>query len=114
MKFLKRIVDAISHRNRRETLYYLQAMSADRLIDSGFSPALVKKGISAWPWREDRQSEMLSKIECLIAEEKRCVNELERYTDSELADLCLSRGSIRQSVRHGRHGIDKNVNRQAA
>lgn len=114
MNFLKRVVNAISHRNKRETLYNLQAMSTDQLIDSGFSPALVKEGISAWPWREDHQSEKLSRIEWLIAEEQRCVNELERYTDSELNDLGLSRGSIRQSVRHGLQGIDKNATRRAA
>ncbi len=114
MKILKRIVNTITHRNKTETLHYLQSMSEDQLIDSGFSPALVKEGISAWPWREDLQSEGLSEIECLIAEEQRCVNELNRCTDTELADLGLSRGSIRQSVRHGRPGIDKNVTRQAA
>lgn len=114
MKFLKRIVNSKSHHHKREALYYLQEMSTDELIESGFSPSLVKEGISAWPWREDHQFEMLSKIKGLIAEEQRCVNELERLTDSELTDLGLSRGSIRRSIRHGRPGIDKNAAHRAA
>lgn len=114
MNFLKRVVNAKSHRYKRETLYYLQETSIDQHIESGFSPTLVNEGISAWPWREVHQSDKLSNIQWVIAEEQRCVNELERLTDYELADLGLSRGSIRQSVRHGRPGIDKNAAHLAA
>lgn len=114
MNFIKRVVNAKSHRYKRETLYSVQEMPIDQLIGSGFPPTLVNEGISARPWCEENQSDKLSNIEWLIAEEQRCVNELERLTDYELADLGLSRGSIRQSVRLGRPGIDKKAAHLAA
>ncbi len=114
MIFFNRIVNAIIIRKKIETLDYLRAMSENQLIDGGYSPALINQGISAWPWREDHQSEKLSKSEWLIAEEQLCVNELERLTDSELTDLGLSRSSIRQSVRLGLPGINKNAAHRAA
>lgn len=114
MNFLKPVVNAINHRRKREALDYLRAMSEHQLINSGFSPALVKQGISAWPWSEDLPMEKLANIERLIAEENRCVKELKRYSDLELSDLGLSRGSIRQSVRYGRPGVDKKVTQQVA
>jgi len=114
MNFLKRVVKAISHRNKRETLNYLQAMPAEQLIDSGFSPTLIREGVSAWPWREDNQTEMLSEIEYRLAEEQRCVTELQSYSNSELADLGLYRGSIREAVRYGRPGIDNDRSQKAA
>ena len=113
MIFLKRVVNAIIIRKKIETLHYLRAMSENQLVSSGYSPALVNQGISAWPWRDGHQSENLSESEWFIEEEQRCVNELERLTDSELTDLGLSRGSIRQSVRLGRPGIDKHATHRA-
>lgn len=114
MNILRRAINTISQRNKKETLEYLQAMPTEQLVEGGFSPALIEAGIGAWPWREDQQVNKLSIIESMIAEEQRCVNELERCSDAELADLGLSRGTIRHSVRHGRPGIDKNTHRQAA
>ncbi|MDH3640465.1 MAG: DUF1127 domain-containing protein [Gammaproteobacteria bacterium] len=40
------------------------------------------------------------------AELERAVAELRRFTDAELRDLGLTRGSIADAVRHGRPGID--------
>ena len=114
MKLFRRILNAVSYRKNQETLAYLQGMSDSQLVNYGISPALVKQGVSAWPWREDCLPEKLRKVERDLAKEKRHVEELQRYTDSELADLGLSRGLIRHAVRYGRAGIDTDSTQEAA
>ena len=114
MKFFQRITDALFLRNRYKTLHYLQGMSNEQLIDCGFSPALIRAGVHAWPWREDQRHDVLSAIKRNITNEGRWVEELGAYSDRELADLGLARGSIREAVRYGRPGIDSSSFQEAA
>lgn len=114
MSILKRLVNAVNYSNKRKILLYLQAMTTSQLVEYGFSPALVEKGINAWPWRNDNLPDGLVKVKKLIADEQHSINELQRFTDAELADIGISRTTIRQSVRHGRAGIDYLADEKAA
>jgi len=114
MYFLKRFFYYFDKSKKIQVLKYLQSLPEDQLIEWGFSPSLIRQGISAWPWREEESPEIQTSIEQLAAEEQRSVDELQRYTDRELHDLGLTRGSIRHSVRHGRPGIEKPAENKAA
>ena len=114
MILFKKLARAIDGGNKRQILHYLNSLPADKLDTFGYSSALLEQGIKAWPWREDNQSSEIVKVEGLIAEEERCVNELQSYSDAELLDLGIARGRIKSSVRHGRPGIDEPVIDRAA
>ena len=114
MRYFKNIIQSLQQRKQRETLYYLQNMSDRQLIDCGFSPELVADGLKGSPWRIDSATTETPILEHLIKDEQRHVNELQNYSDSELADLALSRGTIRDSVRHGRPGIERSQTHEAA
>lgn len=114
MSIFKYILNYLHNTKKQETLNYLQGMQTRQLIECGFSPKLINQGVSAWPWRLDDQPEELLSIELMIGEEQRCIAELNRYTDSELADLQLSHGFVRHTVRHGRPGIDNHSTRRVA
>ena len=114
MTILKRIIQSLQQSKQRETLYYLQNMPERQLIDCGFSPYLVSEGLKGWPWRIDSTTTESPTLECLIKDEQRHISELETYSDSDLADLALSRGTIRDSVRNGRPGIERAQTDEAA
>ena len=114
MRILNNIIQSLKQRKQRETLNYLRNMTDRQLIDCGFSPELVADGLKGWPWRIDSTTTEPPILEHLIKEEQRHVTELQNYSDSELADLALSRGTIRDSVRHGRPGIERAQTDEAA
>jgi uncharacterized protein YjiS (DUF1127 family) len=61
----------------------------------GYSYALLRKGIGAWPWRQDPAQ---------TAEEKeirRAIRELKGFSDRELRDLGIARAGIESAVRYG-------------
>ena len=116
MSIFKKIIRSLKRSKKRETLYYLRCMPERQLIDCGFSPYLVSEGLKGWPWRLDSTASVSPTIEQLPknTEEERHVEELQRYSDAELADLGISRGTIRDSVRHGRPGIERFLTDKAA
>lgn len=114
MSLFKRFVQSLHRSKQREVLSHLQTMTERQLLDCGFSPELVAKGVKAWPWRiEITASEKLT-LTSKLREEKKAVRQLQRYSDAELFDLGICRGSIPDAVRNGRPGIDRHVNDEAA
>ncbi len=111
-----KFVQSLQRSKQRDTLYYLRCMPERQLIDCGFSPYLVSEGLKGWPWRLDSTTYVSPTVEQLpkTAEEEQHVEELQRYSDAELADLGISRGTIRDSVRHGRLGIERIMRDKAA
>jgi len=114
MNFFNRILNAIIENRKQEALRYLQSFPPQQLADQGFSKTQMDKGVSGWPWRKD--DNVNSEVTNLPtrAEEKKYVDELRRCSDSELADLGITRGTIRQAVRYGRYGLDGLDQREAA
>lgn len=79
----------------------------DRLLkDNGFSRELLEAGIHAWPWRLDSENDTPALVLHKTVRIEKAVSELESYSDRDLMDLGISRGSIRQVVVSGRPGID--------
>ncbi len=90
---------------RVRTLGVLRGMNERQLRDLGFSPDLIREGVSAWPWRIE-QVEVLhdgqSNRQVWAAEA-----ELNAYSDAEPADFGLSRDDIPDAVRNGRSSTDR-------
>ncbi len=114
MSFFKRIINTLQRSKQREALYFLEGMSERQLIDCGFSPMLVSQGLKAWPWRIDSITPDTSTLENILNTEERNVEQLNRYSDVELADLGIRRGMISDAVRNGRAGIDETEISEAA
>ena len=114
MSFFKRIINSLQRSRQREALNYLENMSERQLIDCGFSPMLVSQGLKAWPWRIDSITPDASVLDTMLDAEQRNVDQLNRYSDVELADLGIRRGMIQDAVNNGRPGIDDSAVRNAA
>lgn len=114
MKFLQKMVNTIIRNRQKQALNYLQSLPDQQLLDYGFAPELMDKGVDGWPWRGDQPAEPVTTRKLKRSEEERYVQELENCTDAELKDLGIYRGSIRQVVRYGRPGLDDARNQQAA
>ena len=114
MNFFKAIINSLQRSRQREALNYLENMSERQLIDCGFSPMLVAQGLKAWPWRIDSITPDTSVLENILNPEQRNVDQLNRYSDVELADLGIRRGMIREAVNNGRSGIDRTEIKSAA
>ncbi len=111
MRWLKRVTASLmTHKKetaRAEALHRLRLLSPREQIRLGLSPARLREGLKAWPWRLETSTAAapgLSQQEIRKAEA-----ELGAYTDRELAELAISRGDIPYAVRHGRPGIDRRV-----
>ena len=105
MSFFKRIINALQRSRQKEALNYLETMSERQLIDCGFSPMLVSQGLQAWPWRIDSITPDPA-ILASLSTEQLSIDQLNRYSDVELADLGLRRGMIRDAVHNWRPGVD--------
>ena len=94
----------LSKRNDRKLLLKLDDRT---LTDINISRELLEQGVRAWPWTIPADGEDVA-----IAARglRKAVNELECYSDAELADLGISRGGIKDAVLHGRPGIDAPLN----
>lgn len=88
--------------------------SSDRMLaDAGFSRELLEVGVKAWPWRATTD-ENLPPMELSHIGNRQVVGELESYTDKELSDLGVSRGTIQEAVLLGRDGIERDPERKVA
>jgi uncharacterized protein YjiS (DUF1127 family) len=103
------ILAALERQGRARTLALLRGMDPRSLSDMGFSPALLRQGVRAWPWRVEEDVEATgspTKAGASRTEIRTAVAELRTYTDAELADLGISRRVIPEVVRRGRPEID--------
>ncbi len=92
---------------RRRDRKLLLALDDRTLADISISRELLTSGVKSWPWRLDADDHA---VNLAAGRFKSAVRELESYNDSELADLGISRGAIRDAVLHGRPGVDLPVN----
>jgi uncharacterized protein YjiS (DUF1127 family) len=94
----------LSKRRDRKLLLRLD----DRTLnDISISRELLEQGVRSWPWRLPDDSILVATAANGI---RTAVKELETYSDAELADLGISRGSIQDAVLYGRPGIEQPQN----
>ena len=96
----------------------LLRMDARRLDDIGYSRALLEDGVRAWPWRIQADTiAQLGRFNFTAAFRRsdyaQAVAELRAYSDAELTDLGLTRGTIEHAVRNGRAGFPEDQRRAA-
>lgn len=91
---------------RMHTRAILLGMSDRELADKGFSREKLEAGIHTWPWRIDKSDRDATVFQPSSARHRRAIEELNTYSDRELADLGISRHEIPDVVRHGRPGSD--------
>lgn len=119
-------VNAAMRSSKSRLRLQLLDMSDRQLEDFGFSRESLQAGISAWPWRLDGVADAVAAGTSLHAEGltvapivtqvapakvsrksiRKAVNELSSYSDRELAELGVSRQSIKEVVRYGRPAIE--------
>ena len=93
--------------SRRRDLKLLLQLDDRTLTDINVSRALLEDGVKAWPWRIDGNE---APVRVTAERIRSAVNELEHYSDAELADLGITRGTILEAVLKGRPGIEASVN----
>lgn len=127
-------------RGRRVAQQELLKLSDRQLEDFGISRYLLTEGVSAWPWKaesdveaafssvkntsaisvSDNAVDELMQVPGIMqdvpatrksTEIKRAINELNAYSDRELAELGVTRNGIEEAVRFGRQNIE-GVNEQ--
>lgn len=96
---------------RMRTRRVLLNMSERQLRDFGFSKQLLLQGESGWPWRENAEPQMAKIPAVAVVQQdrralKQAMNELHSFSDRELAELGVSRHSIKDVVLHGRPDIE--------
>jgi len=80
----------------------LLAMGDRQLEDLGISKDLLLHGNDFWPWRENSMDQLDSQPKRMSsAEINKAIKDLSQYTDQQLRDIGISRGSIREAVLHG-------------
>ncbi|MFT6878747.1 MAG: hypothetical protein ACI9XK_002746 [Granulosicoccus sp.] len=119
-------VNAAMRHSKSRLRLQLLGMSDRQLLDFGFSRESLYEGISAWPWRLDGVADAVAAGTSLqtegltVAPEvtqiapakisrksiRKAVNELNSYSDRELAELGVNRQSIKEVVRYGRPAIE--------
>lgn len=84
--------DRIARARMQSTLL---AMGRDWVERQGYSWELLRAGTDYWPWRQTPAA---------AAEEReirRSIRELKQFSDRELQEIGISRGSIESAVRYG-------------
>jgi len=116
LNIFKAGVEAYLTRNKRARACEILLASSDRtLADTGFSRELLEQGVDAWPWRNDAAGRSeLPALRLHLMNQEKAIRELQKYTDKELSDLGISRGTIVSAVKHGRTGIEQDAHREAA
>ncbi|MFT4727816.1 MAG: hypothetical protein ACI9UN_002314 [Granulosicoccus sp.] len=119
-------VNAAVRSSKSRLRLQLLGMSDRQLQDFGFCRGSLQQGISAWPWRLDGVADAVAAGTSLHAEGltaapvvtqvvpvkpsrksiRKAVNELNSYSDRELAELGVSRQSIKEVVRYGRPAVE--------
>lgn len=87
--------------------------SSDRMLDdAGFSRELLESGVKAWPWH--KPAPPLKPLDFQQVGNAAAIRELQTYSDKDLNDLGISRGSIPEAVIFGREGSDNDSERKVA
>jgi len=106
-----RYMTMLGRRRAREVLL----KSSDRLLkDAGFSRELLEQGVDAWPWAASDARQDLPPLKFDDEAAQKAIRELQSYKDSELHDLGITRGRIRDAVYNGREGFESDVDKRAA
>lgn len=107
MSILERIHSLASHAAlymaRRSDRALLLQLDDRTLADINISRALLEAGVAAWPWRADEHDQA---VHAHASRLRTAMDELQAYSDAELADIGVARGSISEAVLHGRRGIE--------
>jgi len=110
MKLFKQLLNKVTIASTRigneQARRVLLTYSDRALADMGFSRKLLESGISAWPWRAKEEQEKTVPLSVKHLNDAHVISELRKYSDSDLRDLGLSRGSIPEAVKHGRAEIE--------
>lgn len=93
--------------SKRRDMHLLLALDDRTLTDINISRELLEQGVKSWPWLMPQDSVAVTSAASGI---RAAVKELDSYSDSELADLGISRGDIVNAVLHGRPGIERPLN----
>ena len=105
---IKSLASTVSlYLTKRRDRQLLLRLDDRTLADINISRELLEVGVKAWPWQLPQDGAMVAQA---AHEIRSAVRELESYSDAELADLGISRGSISDAVLHGRPGIDTPLN----
>jgi uncharacterized protein YjiS (DUF1127 family) len=109
------ISDLVTWISRSRLRQKLLKMDQRRLDDIGYSRALLEDGVRAWPWRTpaDQLGGLSLSRTLPPAVFAKAVAELRAYSDAELGDLGLTRGTIEEAVRDGRPGYPEDARRAA-
>lgn len=91
---------------RKQARRILLGQSDHTLEDLGISRAMLETGIKAWPWKiqEDQPAPAAPKK---VMSHSKAIRELNSYSDRELQDIGITRGSIVEAVKKGRTGIER-------
>ena len=121
-----KLLTAIERRSHRIARRELLSMSDRQLEDFGISRHVLMEGVFAWPSKEVPSQELaeggLARIPAItsVTREvpskkviKQAVDELNTYSDRELAGLGVTRHSIEESVRNGRPAIERAAETQS-
>lgn len=112
--FVQLVRTALINSGRTRARAELLRMSDTILKDTGFSRALLLQGNQAWPWRLGTTQPSLARSP-MVAQpavlstrvERKAIEELRAMSNAELEDIGITRGEIKQVVRHGRVGFEQ-------
>ena len=80
MTYFARMIKYYENKAKVETLNQLRRMPERQLVDLGFSPLLISKGVKGWPWKESAESlaplqlDQSAAIEKLVVTGEQAVN----------------------------------------
>ena len=100
---LKAIQASGEARARAELHTRFTQLSDRQLADIGISRRLLNEGIQAWPWRTQKGEAGDISAAVQLADEAKAIDELQAYSDRELADIGISRSGIIEAVTVGSH-----------
>jgi len=94
----------MTHQGRVQAHRILVGQSDWMLNDLGVSRELLKGGVKNWPWKVQSDQPTAPEVaqESQRKIERRAIRELNSYSNRELHDLGITRGTIVDTVRNGR------------
>ncbi|MFK8081942.1 MAG: hypothetical protein AB8B97_16775 [Granulosicoccus sp.] len=117
-KITNSIRQSAEKRARARDCEQLLKMSDRQLADCGFSRLQLLDGVDSWPWRVQHETNDLSSVVPSKPESaskkrrhnareiRKAIKELSAYSDRELTEMGITRGSIKEVVRTGRASVE--------
>lgn len=95
---------------RQKARAVLLDQSDRTLQDLGISRTLLQQGNHQWPWQNEEEEQPAPARRRTVSrrEEAKAIRTLRALSNRELSDIGISRGSIIDSVRNGRPGVERN------